>query len=76
MSRPAGFVGAAAGQYVFLNGIRVGVLKSGGSLNFQTNVKRNILYCTDLSGAVFQDYRRFEAEPDGSKSFSFNRKFL
>jgi ABC-type nickel/cobalt efflux system permease component RcnA len=75
ISRPGGLVGAAVGQYVFLNGIRVGVLKNGGSLSFQTNVKHNILYCTDLSGAVFRDYRRFEAEPEGNKSFSFNRKF-
>jgi hypothetical protein len=36
MSRPGGLVGAAVGQYVFLNGIRMGVLKNGGSLNFQT----------------------------------------
>jgi hypothetical protein len=76
INRPGGFVGAAVGQYVFLNGIRVGVLKNGGVLNFQTNVKHNILYCTDLSGAVFKDYRRFEAEPGENKSFSFNRKFL
>jgi hypothetical protein len=76
ISRPAGFVGAAVGQYVFLNGIRIGVLKNGGSLSFQTNVKHNILYCTDPSGAVFQDYRRFEAESGGNESFSFNRKFL
>jgi hypothetical protein len=76
ISRPGGFVGALVGQYVFLNGIRIGVLKNGGSLSFQTNVTHNILYCTDLAGAVFQDYRRFEAEPGGNESFSFNRKFL
>jgi hypothetical protein len=76
ISRPTGFVGAAVGQYLFLNGIRIGVLKNGGSLSFQTNVKHNILYGTDLSGAVFKDYRRFEAEPGGHIAFSFNRKFI
>jgi hypothetical protein len=76
ISRPTGFVGALIGQYVFLNGIRIDILKNGKALSFQTNVKHNILYCTDHLGAVFQDYRCFEAEPGGSESFSFNRKFL
>jgi hypothetical protein len=76
INRPGGLVGALVDQYVFLNGIRIDVLKNEGSLSFRTNVKHNLLYRTDLAGALFQDYRRFEAEPGGNKNFSFNRKFL
>jgi hypothetical protein len=76
VSRPSGFVGAAVGQYLFLNGIRIGVLKNREALSFQTHVKHNILYGVDLAGAVFKDYRRFEAEPGGHITFSFNRKFI
>jgi hypothetical protein len=76
VSRPKSFVGAAMSYFMFLNGIRMGVLKNGGCLNFQTNVRHNIFYAADVSGAVFVDYRRFEAEPNGRITFNFNRKFL
>ena len=76
VERPGGFVGAAVGQYAYLNGIRMGVLKSGNSLSFKTNVKRNVLYFTDLSGTVYKDYKFFEAEAGSSQNFRFNRKFL
>jgi hypothetical protein len=76
ITRPSDFVGTMVGQYVYLNGIGIGELKKGGSLCFQTNVKHNILFITDLSGSVFKDYCRFDAESGGSKDFIFNRKFL
>ena len=76
LTRPGGFVGAAVSQFVYLNGIRAGVLKNNSTVNFQTNVKHNILFVTDASGTVFKDIRRFDAEPGENKSFSFNRKFL
>jgi hypothetical protein len=76
VTRPGGFVGAAVGQYAYLNGIRMGILKNGGSLSFQTHVKHNLLYFTDLSGIVYKDFKRFDADAGGSKNFIFNRKFL
>ena len=76
VERPGGFVGAAVGQYAYLNGIRIGILSSGKSLSFATNVKHNVLYFTDLSGTVYKDYKFFDAESGGSQSFKFNRKFL
>jgi ribosomal protein L34E len=76
VTRPGGFVGAAVGQYTYLNGIRIGILKNGNTLSFKTNVKHNLLYFTDLSGTVYKDFKRFEAEAGKSKNFNFNRKFL
>jgi hypothetical protein len=76
VTRPGNFVGAAVGQYAYLNGIRIGILKNGKTLSFKTNVKHNLLYFTDLSGTVYRDFKRFDAEAGGNKNFNFNRKFL
>ena len=76
VTRPGGFVGAAVGQFAYLNGIRMGILKNGNTMTFETNVKHNLLYFTDLSGTVFKDYKHFDAEAGGNRNFNFNRKFL
>jgi hypothetical protein len=71
LARHTGIVGAAVGQYVYLNGIRIGKIKTGKPLSFQTCVKHNVLCATDLSGRSFKGFQRFEAASGGHESFSY-----
>jgi hypothetical protein len=76
MTRPGSFVGAAVAQFIYLNGKRVGILKNGGTIEFETAEPYNILFATDGSGTAFQNTRYFEAPSGGELNFNFNRKFV
>jgi len=73
--RLSSFVGAAIAEIVYLNGEKIGPVKSGKSLTFQTGVRYNTIFVTDPHGVAFQDMYRFEAQPGGTVEVRFNRKF-
>jgi len=74
-TRISSFVGSAMLNVVNLNGIKMGALKNGQTLAFQTNIKYNILFVTDQHGVAFPDAYRFEAQPGGNVMLRFKRKF-
>jgi len=73
--RLSSFVGAAISQMVYLNGVKVGPIKNGKSITFPTYIRYNTIYVADPYGVVFRDMHRFEAQPGGSVTVRFNRKF-
>ena len=74
--RVKSMVGMAVLQIVYLNGMRVGPIKSGASFEFETNIKHNTIFVTDLHGMAFRDKYKFEAVAGGSISVQFKRKFI
>jgi DNA-directed RNA polymerase subunit RPC12/RpoP len=76
VTRPGNFVGAIVGQFVYLNGEKIGRLDSGKTVAFSTSYRNNILFITDMTGTAFKEFRRFEAKPGEHIAFNFNRKFL
>jgi len=74
-TRLSNFVGSAMLNVVNLNGIKMGSLKNGQTIAFQTNIKYNTLFVTDQHGVAFPDAYRFEAQPGGNVMVRFNRKF-
>lgn len=73
--RDSGFVGAMMPNVVYLNGERVGEVKSGKSIEFATTVRSNVITVTDQNGAAFKDSYTFDAEDGGVVEVHFNRKF-
>lgn len=74
--RESSFAGAAVPQIVYINGVKVGAVKNGGSISFKTYNKNNLMFVTDHNNVVFQSYCRFEAQPGGSVTKAFKMKFL
>lgn len=74
--RMSSFVGMAVSQFVWLNGMKVGSVKNGGSLTFQTAAKNNTLFVADQYGVAFKSDYKFEAQPGGSVEIKFKGKFL
>jgi len=68
-------VGAALLQIVHLNGLKIGTVKNGKTITFQTHVRKNVIFVTDQYGVAFSDQLTFEAQPGASMSVRFNRKF-
>lgn len=75
-TRQSSFVGAAVPQIVYLNGVKVGPVKNGQTITFQTFGRYNDIFVTDHTGVAFRSYYKFEAQPGGSVAVRFNRKFL
>lgn len=69
------FAGMAVSQNVWLNGIKVGAVRNGKSITFQTFVKHNTVFVTDQYGVAFKGCYRFEAENGGTENISFKKKF-
>jgi len=74
--RDKNFVGCAVVQVVYLNGVKLGPVKNGQSMELRVRNRYNTLFVTDQYGAAFPDAARFEAVPGGSVTFHFNRRFL
>ncbi|MDR0835581.1 MAG: DUF805 domain-containing protein [Tannerella sp.] len=75
--RTSSVVGAAVPYIVYLNGIKIGAVKKGQAISFQTNVKYNTLFVTDHHGVAFKNGNyKFEAQPGASVYALFDRKFL
>ena len=74
--RASSMAGMAVPYIVYLNGMRVGPIKNGASFTFETNIKYNTIFVTDLHGVAFADTYSFEAPADGSVLTKFKRKFV
>ncbi len=69
-------VGMAVTQQVYLNGVKMGNVKNGEDLTFQTFTKHNTVFVTDQAGIAFPGSHTFIAEPGGTEDIQFKRKFL
>ncbi len=69
-------VGMAVTQQVYLNGVKIGNVKNGEDLTFQTFTKHNTVFVTDQAGIAFPGSYTFIAEPGGTEDIQFKRKFL
>ncbi|MCC8122172.1 MAG: hypothetical protein LIO58_01310 [Oscillospiraceae bacterium] len=74
-TRKSAFTGMAVSQTVWLNGIKVGSVGNGKTIEFQTLNKHNILFVTDQFGVALPGDYRFEASPGGTVTVDFKRKF-
>jgi DNA-directed RNA polymerase subunit M/transcription elongation factor TFIIS len=75
-NRLSNIVGGAVSQSVWLNGVKVGTVGSGKTLEFDTITKHNTLFVTDQSGTAFKSNYQFVAQPGGSKKVNFDRQFI
>lgn len=74
-TREKSFVGAIVPQIVYLNGIKMGAVKNGESIQFATYSRYNVLFVTDQHGVAFKSVYPFEAHPGEEVAASFKRKF-
>lgn len=75
-TRKGSMVGAAVPQIVYMNGMKMGPVKNGKTITFQTMVRYNTIFVTDQFGVAFKDSYRFEAQPGAEVQVDFNRKFV
>ncbi|MDO5860068.1 hypothetical protein [Methanobrevibacter sp.] len=73
--RLSGLIGAAIRHQVFMNGIKVGTVKNGSEIEFETNTKSNVIFVTDPHGVAFNDQYEFAAESGGEEYIKFKKKF-
>ena len=74
-TRLSSFVGMWVSQSVWMNGIKMGPIKNGKTLEFDTYVKNNTLFVTDQYGVAFRGSYKFEAQPGACVTVRFKRKF-
>ena len=74
--RISNVVGMAIVYVVYLNGVNMGAIKNGKTLEFYTYIRYNSIFVTDPHGVAFADMFRFEAMPGGIQDVRFNRRFL
>ena len=75
-TRDKSFVGCMVPQIVYINGIKIGAVKNGASVSFQTSCRNNVIFVTDQYGVAFNDDYKFEAQPGGEISVHFKRRFI
>ena len=75
VKRLSRFYGAAVRQQIFLNGLKVGTIKNGEEITFETHTKTNVICIADHHGVAIKGTNfKFEAENGGSKSFEYKGK--
>lgn len=74
--RVGSFVGMAVPQIAYINGLKLGPVKNGKTIAFETLNRYNTMFVTDQYGMAFKGEYRFEAAPGGSVRVRFKRKFL
>ena len=76
--REFSFVGAAVPRFVYLNGRRVGEVKTGKSIEFETSVRSNVVAVTDQFGGVVRpnDLYCFDATEGGTVHIRFKGRFI
>ena len=75
-TRLASSIGSAVSLYIYLNGIKVGIVKNGETIAFKTNLINNTVVVTDCIGRAFKSIRVFQASPKGIIDMNFMRKFV
>ena len=73
--RLSSLIGAAIRYQVFLNGVKVGTVKRGSEITFNTFTRSNVIFVTDPHGIAFNDVYEFTAESGGEEHVKFKRKF-
>ena len=69
--------GAAVSFFVYINGYKVGEVKNGGTITFQTPLRFNTLAITNSIGVAFKaGTTRFRAKSGETINLRFNKKFL
>ena len=76
LRRLSSFVGMGVVQQVYLNGVKVGVVKNNSELRFETYTKHNVIFVTDHSGLAFPGHYTFIAQNGGVETINFKRKFV
>lgn len=74
--RLSSLIGGAVTQQVFLNGVKVGSVKNGDEIKFNTYTKNNVVFVTDHNGNAFKGDFKFTAESGGHQEIKFKRKFV
>lgn len=74
--RHSSFVGMAAAQTVWLNGVKVGTVNNKQTITFETCTKHNIVFVTDQFGVAFKGHYMFDAQSGGTEEINFKRKFF
>lgn len=75
-TRKGSFVGMAVPQIVYLNGMKMGPVKNGKTITFQTMVRHNNIFVSDQFGVAFKTSYRFDAPDGGVVDVKFKRKFV
>ena len=75
-NRLSSFVGMAVSQFVWLNGVKIGPVKNGKTLEFPVYTRYNSIAVTDQYGVAFKTDYKFEAQPGGCVWVKFKRKFV
>lgn len=75
-TRLSSFVGMAVSQNLWMNGVKIGPVKNGKTVEFFTMIKFNTMFMTDQYGVAFKGDYKFEAQPGGVVEVRFKRKFL
>ena len=77
LRRKSSFVGMAASQDVWMNGIKVGSIGNGKTISFQTFTKHNTIFLIDQYGTAGKNEYKFEAQAGGSVEVACKlRKFV
>ena len=74
--RLSSFIGGAVRQQVFLNGIKMGTIKNGSKITFETNTRTNVIFVTDHHGVAFKEHYTFTAKDGGEEYIKFKKKFI
>ena len=74
-TRLSSFIGMAVSQNVWMNGVKIGTVKNGKTIEFVTYTKHNTLFVTDQYGVAFKTDYKFEAQQGGCVEVKFKRKF-
>ena len=75
-TRMSSFIGMAVAQHVWMNGVKIGPVKNGKTLEFMTVLRYNTLFVTDHMGVAFKGDYKFEAQPGGIVQVRYKRKFV
>ena len=72
-TRKSSFVGAAIKHFIYLNGQKTATVGNGGTVEFSSNIKENLIFSTDVSGAAFKYYFRFIANSGDNVEIANNQ---
>jgi ribosomal protein S4E len=73
LTREGSLIGAMVDFLVFHNGKNVGKIGNKETIEIKTNVKSNLLFITDDSGAAFRNFFSFDAVAGETKEFNWGR---
>jgi len=75
-TRVSSVVGIAVVQVVYLNGVKIGPVKNGQTIEFSTQTALNVIIVTDHLGNAFPSIHRFQSQAGGRVEVNFKRGFI